>query len=72
MIGDLAALEEALKFLNPGVSTLNYPWRPAEGSGWVIDISGNTYETRKHLSELTRRFELGLIEASPPDEEVPF
>jgi serine/threonine protein kinase len=36
-----AALEEGLKLLNPGVSTLNFHWEPAEGSGWIIDISDN-------------------------------
>jgi serine/threonine protein kinase len=36
-----AALAEALKLVNPGVSTLNYHWEPAEGPGWIIDISDN-------------------------------
>ena len=35
------ALEEALQLLNPGVSTLNFQWTSAKGSGWVIDISNN-------------------------------
>jgi tRNA A-37 threonylcarbamoyl transferase component Bud32 len=37
-----AALKEALDMLNPGVSNLNFHWEPADGSGWVIDISDNT------------------------------
>jgi len=42
------ALEESLKLLNPGVSTLNFQWESAGGAGWSIDLSDN-----KDLDNLT-------------------
>ena len=41
VVHEFTALEEALKLLNPGGSTLNFQWEAAEGSGWIINISDN-------------------------------